>query len=164
MHLCFCEVLAWLSVWSKVQMICIWSRSCHCHPIISCSSKIQNGLPFWCWLTQVMLEQVLSSSWDGRPFGHSGHGPKIGGLCPFFGGSWVPILHNEAWTEAYLHAKWRLDPSSRLALPPFWGGGAGSLSNAMWPGPRPTCMPSFALIHPTVLPQYTNVIGQTTVR
>ena len=24
------------------------------HPIISCSSKIQNGLPFWCWLTQVV--------------------------------------------------------------------------------------------------------------
>jgi len=33
------EVLAWLSVWSKMQMICI----CHCHPIISYSSKIQNG-------------------------------------------------------------------------------------------------------------------------
>jgi len=23
-------------------------------PIISCLSKIQNGLPFWCWLTQVV--------------------------------------------------------------------------------------------------------------
>jgi len=34
------EVLAWLSVWSKVQMICIWSTWCHCHPIISCSCKI----------------------------------------------------------------------------------------------------------------------------
>jgi len=37
------EVLAWLSVWSKVQMICIWSSWCHCHPIISCFIKIQNG-------------------------------------------------------------------------------------------------------------------------
>ena len=26
------EVLAWLSVWSEVQMICIWSSWCHCHP------------------------------------------------------------------------------------------------------------------------------------
>jgi len=26
-------------------------------PIISCYSKIQNGLPFWCWLTQVVLEK-----------------------------------------------------------------------------------------------------------
>jgi len=26
-------------------------------PIISCSSKIQNGSPFWCRLTQVVLEK-----------------------------------------------------------------------------------------------------------
>ena len=51
------EVLAWLSVWNEVQIICIWSSWCHCHLIISCSSKIQNGLPFWCWLTQVVLEK-----------------------------------------------------------------------------------------------------------
>jgi len=39
------------------------------------------------------------------------------------------------------------------------GGGAGSPSNTMWPGPRPTCMPRFILIliPPTVWPQYTNV-------
>jgi len=40
------EILAWLSVWSKVQMICVWSSWCHCHPIISSSSKIQNGYTF----------------------------------------------------------------------------------------------------------------------
>jgi len=51
------EVLAWLSVWNEVQMICVWSSWCHCHPIISCSSKIQNDLPFWCRLTQVVLEK-----------------------------------------------------------------------------------------------------------
>jgi len=51
------EVLAWLSVWSKVQMICKWSSWCHCHPIISCSTKIQNGLPFWYQFTQVVLEK-----------------------------------------------------------------------------------------------------------
>jgi len=51
------EMLAWLSVWSEVQMICIWSSWCHCHPIISCSSNIQNGVPFWCRLTQVVLEK-----------------------------------------------------------------------------------------------------------
>jgi len=51
------EVLTWLSVWSEVQMICIWSSWWHCHPIISYSSKIQNGLPFWCRLTQVVVEK-----------------------------------------------------------------------------------------------------------
>ena len=29
------EVLAWLSVCSKMQIICIWSSCCHCHPIVS---------------------------------------------------------------------------------------------------------------------------------
>ena len=53
-------VLAWLSVWSEVQMICIWSSWCHYHPIISCSSRNQNGLPLWCSLTQLVLEK-------GRP-------------------------------------------------------------------------------------------------
>jgi len=28
-------------------------------PIISCFIKIQNGLPFWCRLTQVVLEKRL---------------------------------------------------------------------------------------------------------
>jgi len=35
------EMLAWLSVFRKVQMICICSSWCHCHPIISCFIKIQ---------------------------------------------------------------------------------------------------------------------------
>jgi len=38
-------------------MICIWSSWCYCHPIISCFSKIQNGLAIWCRLTQVVLEK-----------------------------------------------------------------------------------------------------------
>jgi len=44
-------VLAWLSVWSVVQMVG------SCHPIISCFSKIQNGLAFWCQFTHVILEK-----------------------------------------------------------------------------------------------------------
>jgi len=31
----------------------------------------------------------------------------------------------------------------------------------MWPGPRPTCLPSFVLIRPTVWPQCTNVTDKT---
>jgi len=34
-----------------------WSSWCHCHPITYCFSKIQNGLPFWCRLTQIVLEK-----------------------------------------------------------------------------------------------------------
>jgi len=41
------EVLAPLSVWSNVlQMFCTCSSWCHCHTIISCFIKIQNGLTF----------------------------------------------------------------------------------------------------------------------
>ena len=71
-----------------------------------------------------------------------------------------------AWAGAYIHTKWHFNPSSHLAITdmrrkfgavPLWGAGAGPPSNTMWPGPRPTCMPSFTLIHPTFWPQYTNV-------
>jgi len=44
---------------------------------------------------------------------------------------------------------------------PFGRGGTGSPSNTVWPGPRPTFVPSFILIRPTVWPQYTNVTGRT---
>ena len=66
-------------------------------------------------------------------------------------------------------------PSGILAIQPFghnrykpriggcalWGGGAGSSSNTMCPGPRPTCTPIFILNHPTVWPHYTNVTDRT---
>ena len=46
-------------------------------------------------------------------------------------------------------------------LRPFQGEGAGSPSNTLWPGLRPTCMPSFILIRPTVWPHCTNVTDRT---
>ena len=36
-------------------------------------------------------------------------------------------------------------------------GMAGSPSNTVWLGQRPTSVPSFVLIHPTVWPQYIDV-------
>jgi len=41
------------------------------------------------------------------------------------------------------------------------GRGAESPCNTMWPGPRPTCTPSFILIGPTAWPQCTNVTDRT---
>jgi len=67
--------------------------------------------------------QELSSCWNGRPFGHNRHGPKIGG----------------AW----------------------------SLANTMWPGPRPTSVPSaWGLMSVTCVTLYFSlgefdVIGRT---
>jgi len=61
---------------------------------------------------------------------------KLGGSAPYGEKSWIPMQHSVAWVEAYLHTKWRLDPSSRLAtinmgrklgaVPLFWGFLVGS--------------------------------------
>jgi len=44
---------------------------------------------------------------------------------------------------------------------PFHGR-AGSPSNTMWPGPRPTSVPSGILIHPSVWPQQTTTTTTST--
>jgi len=51
-----CGVLAWLSVWSEVQT-CIRPSWCHCHSPSLASVKSRLVLPFWYWLTQVVLEK-----------------------------------------------------------------------------------------------------------
>jgi len=55
-----------------------------------------------------------------------------------------------------------IDMGRKLGTVPFVGGGAGSPSYAMWPGPMPTSMSSFILIHSTVWPQNTNVTDRQT--
>ena len=42
-------------------------------------------------------------------------GRNVGAAVLLSMGSWVPVQHNVAWAEAYLHTKWHLDPSNRLA-------------------------------------------------
>jgi len=49
-------VLAWLSVWSKVQT-CIWPSWCHCHSLSLTSVKSRLVLPFWYWLTWVVPDK-----------------------------------------------------------------------------------------------------------
>ena len=108
-HKKLCDwVLAWLSVWNVVQMICIRSSCCHCHLIISCFRKIQNGLPFWYRLTQVVLEKrplnmcvwvnVFSTHW------YSGHQSwlKNGNisLTAFLNSCW--LQSNNQWPY-YMH-------------------------------------------------------------
>jgi len=65
-------------------------------------------------------------------------------------------LGHEKSRYLHLRAKCHLDPSNHLAaadmgrklgrLCPFGGERDGSPCNPMWPGLRPTCMPSFILI------------------
>jgi len=53
------KMLAWLSVWTKVQIICIWSSWCHCYTIIFCFIKTQIGLTFLVLAYPGCNEQVL---------------------------------------------------------------------------------------------------------
>ena len=48
-----------------------------------------------------------------------------------------------------------IDVSRQLGAVPLLGGGAGSPCNTMWPGPRPTFVPSGILIHLVIWPQRT---------
>jgi len=49
-------VLAWLSVWRKVQT-CIWPRWCHCHSLSLASVKSWLVLSFWYPLTCVVPDK-----------------------------------------------------------------------------------------------------------
>ena len=75
--------------------------------------------------------QVLCSSWDGRPFGHSRHGPKIGELDPH-----VTQCGLVRGLSSYQVASWSIQPFGHNKHGPkngglclFLGGGAG------WSGP-----------------------------
>jgi len=119
-------------------------------------------------LTQCGLGRGLlpyQVAWHLHPFSHLATinmGQNWVGAVPFFcGGTWVPS-NTVAWAEAYLHTKWHLDPCSRLATiemgrklgaMPLLVRGAGSQSSTVWPGPRPTSVPSGILIHPAIWPQ-----------
>ena len=50
-------VLAWLSVWSEMQVTCIWPSRCHCHSLSLASVKSRLVLPFWYRLTRVVPEK-----------------------------------------------------------------------------------------------------------
>jgi len=68
-------------------------------------------------ITQRDLGQGLPSyqvaSRSIQPFGHNRHGPKIGGLCPLGEREQGPHLTQYERAEAYLCAKFHLDPSNR---------------------------------------------------
>ena len=53
------DVMAWLSVWSKVLMTCIWSGWCHCHPIICASVKSRTIYLSGTGLHRLSLKKVV---------------------------------------------------------------------------------------------------------
>jgi len=92
-----------------------------------------------------------------QPFGHNRHGPKVGAAVPLSGELGLHLTQCRLGRGSPPYTKWHLDPSGRLAKTdmgrklgavPLIGG--GSPSNTIWPGPRPTIVPSGILIYPTV--------------
>ena len=57
--------------------------------------------------------------------------------------------------DRYQVASGCIQPFGHNRHGPKIGGCAESPSNTVWPGPRPTCMPSFIFIHAAVWPQQT---------
>ena len=116
------------------------------------------------------MDRGLHTKWHLDPCSRLARidmGRKVGGvLCPLLG-----ELHSHL-TQCLLGRGlppylWHLDPCSPLATrntgrklgglcPLFGEGELGSHLKTIWPGSRPTAVPSFILIHPTVSPQYTN--------
>jgi len=64
------------------------------------------------------------------------------------------LIHRAIWPQQTWAENWG-------GAAPLWGMVAGYPSKTMWPGTRPTCIPSFILILATVWPQYTNVTDRT---
>ena len=97
----------------------------------SSSSSISNATSHsWRWwygswvcYSCYTSQQDLSSCWDGYPFGHNRHGRKSDG------GAAVPLSIGG------------------------WGSGGWVPINTMWPGPRPTSIPSGISIHLAIWPQ-----------
>ena len=109
-----------------------------------------------------------------QPFGRNKHGPKIWwGAPPPFGegkrGLHLTQSRLGRGLASHQVTSWSMQGFGRNRYGRKLGGcaplgageGAGSPSNTMWPGPRPTCTPSFILIRPTVWPQYTNFTDRT---
>jgi len=111
---------------------------------------------FWSIQTTIDMGRKLDGCY--APF--VGEGGELGPHVTQCGLGWgLPPYQMASYTDAdnaCTHKFWNCGAAVPLSI-----GEAESPSNTMWPGPRPTCMPSFILIHPVIWPQYTNVTNRT---
>jgi len=112
----------------------------------------------------ILIHPAVCTIDMGRKLGASTRAPP-----PFWeGGCMGPHLTQSPWAEAYLHTKWHLDSSSRLATiemgrklgtgaPLFFGGGelGPRLAHCSLDQAWPASVPSAILIHPAVWVQWT---------
>ena len=94
------RVLAWLSVWSKVQT-CIWPSWCHCHSLSLASVKSRFVLPFWYRLTWVVPKK----------------GPLNGCVCV---GLWKCLYDHYLANKPYFSVSEKQWKTSMKVLPTRW--------------------------------------------
>jgi len=88
------EVLMWLSVWSEVRIVCIWSSWCHCHPQTPSSlASLKSRLvwPFRYQLTQGVLEK--------RPLNGCSSSSSSSSIVEFSTSTWLLDI----WTKYSLY-------------------------------------------------------------
>jgi len=104
-------VLVWLCVWNKVQIVCIWSSWCHCYPktLSSLASfKSRLALPFWFWLTKVVLEK--------RPLN------GCSSLCWYVPHTSSETLRsNRSWWQTEVHIQYHTQTHTHPINGPFSG-------------------------------------------
>jgi len=105
----------------------------------------------------VWPQQTCSKNWGFCPLLGEGAGSPSNTKSPGLGRGLPPYQMASQSIQPFGHNRY----GPKIGGCALWGGGAGSLYNKLWPGPRLACMPSFILIHPTVWPQYTNVSDRT---
>jgi len=92
-------VLVWLSVWSEVQIVCMWSTWCHCHPkTLSCLVLFKSRLFFFFfryWLTQVVLEERQLNECSCLFLTFCLHVYSVVGLLV------TPLLHIYSWGSVW---------------------------------------------------------------
>jgi len=122
-------VLAWLSVWSEVQ-ICIWPSWCHCHSLSLASVKFRLVLPL---LVRIRHKRVCKSAgfriclklWDSDNIRMRIHTPTH------------PCTHTQANSASYPQWDGKYQPECGDAL---WPGGSMHLRINVWVYPQVCCI------------------------
>ena len=103
-------MLVWLCVWIKVQIF-ISPSWCHCHSL-SRSSKSILVLPFWCQLTQVVLDKIqegrktvvcMCVSVCAHDLGMQGH--RLPNLVQIHWKLWLVVGKKSQQTDSALYIK-----------------------------------------------------------
>ena len=109
-----------------------------------------------CYTALARAAQVLSSSWNGWPFGNNRYGPKRGGaLCPFWGRQLRPHLTqcSFGWRlRLYQAASWSIQPFGhnrhglKIGGVPLWGGAGYPSNSVTW---AEVCLPTKWHLNPS---------------